>query len=426
MKVFISYSRLDSDLGKAVYNYLCDNHDVFIDTKKIAGGEEWNNVIENEISKCDRFVIILTLSSINRTEVKKEIDLAINKKKMIIPCIHSSIEIKKIPRELNKYHGIQFEEGPELGRKLLAMINVQKEENRNNNEEKNPLTNAYEEKQNVEKMTISSAQVYLERARVFERLRQNQRALSNYDQALKLDPDNFEILFPKVLLLYRIGQFEESLQTIEKAIDLQPEHPEVWYYNGIILEKMERYEEALITLDTDLLVDNEDLKSWNAKAAILLKLERINEAIKAFDEIIRLDPNDIYSWTNKLKLLKKMERNEEALDTIDEILKHNPIDIDMLNNKGFILYKLKRYEEAINCYDKILTFNPNDERIKKIKDITLSSLEKKEIINKEGDANIRIATQIIEKKSNKLEQGIGRCLLAACQEYEEAYSRQEK
>src|SRR5215203_1929125 len=96
VKIFVSYSRLDSDLGTAVYNYLRDTHEVFIDTKKIAGGEEWEKVIETEISKCDRFILILTLSSINRAEVKKEIELAIDKKKKIIPCIHSSIEIKKI------------------------------------------------------------------------------------------------------------------------------------------------------------------------------------------------------------------------------------------------------------------------------------------------------------------------------------------
>jgi tetratricopeptide (TPR) repeat protein len=38
----------------------------------------------------------------------------------------------------------------------------------------------------------------------------------------------------------------------------------------------------------------------------------------------------------------------------------------------------------------------------------------------------RIANKMIEEKSNKLQQGIGRCLLASSQGYEEAYDRQEK
>ena len=42
------------------------------------------------------------------------------------------------------------------------------------------------------------------------------------------------------------------------------------------------------------------------------------------------------------------------------------------------------------------------------------------------EAAARIAKNIVEEKSDKLKQGIGRCLLASSQGYEEAYDRQEK
>ncbi|MCD6036432.1 MAG: hypothetical protein K0S67_316 [Nitrososphaeraceae archaeon] len=42
------------------------------------------------------------------------------------------------------------------------------------------------------------------------------------------------------------------------------------------------------------------------------------------------------------------------------------------------------------------------------------------------EAATRIANNILEEKSDKLKQGVGRCLLAASQGYEEAYDRQEK
>ncbi len=50
-----------------------------------------------------------------------------------------------------------------------------------------------------------------------------------------------------------------------------------------------------------------------------------------------------------------------------------------------------------------------------------------EFDSKSGEeAAARIANAIVEEKSNKLKQGIGRCLLASSQGYEEAYDRQEK
>jgi tetratricopeptide (TPR) repeat protein len=42
------------------------------------------------------------------------------------------------------------------------------------------------------------------------------------------------------------------------------------------------------------------------------------------------------------------------------------------------------------------------------------------------EAAARIANSLVEEKSEKLKQGVGRCLLAASQGYEEAYDRQEK
>ena len=51
----------------------------------------------------------------------------------------------------------------------------------------------------------------------------------------------------------------------------------------------------------------------------------------------------------------------------------------------------------------------------------------KGIDSKSGEeAATRIANKIVEEKSDKLKQGVGRCLLAASQGYEEAYDRQEK
>ena len=59
---------------------------------------DWENDIKEHISNCDIFVVIITPSSIVREQVKKEVELAKDKEKTIIPCITKGIERKK-------YHG---------------------------------------------------------------------------------------------------------------------------------------------------------------------------------------------------------------------------------------------------------------------------------------------------------------------------------
>jgi tetratricopeptide (TPR) repeat protein len=254
VKVFISYSRLDSDLGKAVYTYLSDNHEVFIDTKKIAGGEEWESIIENEISKCDRFILILTLSSINRDEVKKEIDLAINKKKKIIPCIHNNIEDKDIPWELKKYNGIHFAEGPDLGRKLLSMIHV---------EEKSLLTNVSEEKQNVQKTTINSPQEYLEKAKDFERPKQNQ---------LKIQ--RFSYIINEIKSSYANKEYNKVINLCDKAIEEDYDNPKAHLYKGNAFKELKRYKEASKCYDKTLAIEPDNMETLEAKYMCLLEISK--------------------------------------------------------------------------------------------------------------------------------------------------------
>jgi DNA-binding beta-propeller fold protein YncE len=113
VKVFISYSRIEaSETAKILHNYLSEygHHEVFIDTSNIRGGDEWRNTIQNAISNCDIFVIIVTRSALERQYIKEEVELAKKLKKTIIPCISKRyIRNVVLPLDLNKYQGIEYE-----------------------------------------------------------------------------------------------------------------------------------------------------------------------------------------------------------------------------------------------------------------------------------------------------------------------------
>jgi TIR domain len=62
VKIFVSYARIDaSETANTIHTYLKDSgHQVFIDTSDIRGGDEWWKTIQENISNCDIFVIIVT------------------------------------------------------------------------------------------------------------------------------------------------------------------------------------------------------------------------------------------------------------------------------------------------------------------------------------------------------------------------------
>ena len=123
MKIFVSYSRRDArDFAEQISETLEDEHDVFTDIDDIEAGDIWTSVIEDNISKCDVFIVILTFAALRSSEIEKEVLQAEKKSKKIIPCVDRGIEINQLKWDLGKFQGIEFSSKYELAREVYRKI----------------------------------------------------------------------------------------------------------------------------------------------------------------------------------------------------------------------------------------------------------------------------------------------------------------
>jgi hypothetical protein len=129
LKIFVSYSRRDAgDFAEQIRRHLKTfNHTVFTDINSINIGDIWNDVIEDNITNCDVFIIIITHGSLVSPHVDKEVLQAQREHKTIIPCVHRNVELRgvgyvNIKWGLEKIQGIEFEDRYELARDLYLKI----------------------------------------------------------------------------------------------------------------------------------------------------------------------------------------------------------------------------------------------------------------------------------------------------------------
>lgn len=129
-KVYVCYSRRDAgDLAERIYDYLKDaGYDVFIDLDQntIRAGGVWSTVIDENISKCNLFVVIITPFALRSSQVEKEVSQAVREKKRIIPVIHKYVSKKDVKWGLGQFQGINFEDKYELARKLYIIPSLAK------------------------------------------------------------------------------------------------------------------------------------------------------------------------------------------------------------------------------------------------------------------------------------------------------------
>jgi hypothetical protein len=93
VKIFVSYSRRDAgDFANQISRHLSSsNHDIFTDIDSIKVGEIWSNTIEQNISNCDIFIVIVTHGALDSPHVEREVLQAQGEKKTIIPCFHKDV-----------------------------------------------------------------------------------------------------------------------------------------------------------------------------------------------------------------------------------------------------------------------------------------------------------------------------------------------
>jgi hypothetical protein len=105
-QLFISYSREDRDFVDGLIRDISDaGFDVWLDREDIRGGTQWRAAITRAIHECSAFLVILSPNSVGSRNVGRELELASDNNRPILPIIYQPCEI---PAEF-EYHfaGVQ-------------------------------------------------------------------------------------------------------------------------------------------------------------------------------------------------------------------------------------------------------------------------------------------------------------------------------
>src|SRR5688500_3898325 len=104
--IFISYSRKDSEQALQLTELLSSaGLSCWIDQRGIEAAASWSKEIVSAIDGCKVFVVLLSTSSIDSHNVIKEVSLASEKRKKILPL---ELDVVSLPEELQyQLAGIQ-------------------------------------------------------------------------------------------------------------------------------------------------------------------------------------------------------------------------------------------------------------------------------------------------------------------------------
>lgn len=185
-------------------------------------------------------------------------------------------------------------------------------------------------------------------------------ALSLYDRALALDPDNEKTWLNKGVLLMRTGRSKDGIGCLDHALALNPSYAYAWANKGAEYAQAGKSQEALTCLDKAVKIDPFLEEAWFNRGVALRGLGRNDDALRSYDQATTINPRSSQAWFNKGALLGSLGKLQDELACYERCIDLNREDDQALTNKGIALAASGQTIEALECLDEALRINPKN------------------------------------------------------------------
>jgi len=195
-----------------------------------------------------------------------------------------------------------------------------------------------------------------------------------YEDRLKLDPLNIEILHEFAQFLFNNLLFQESISVSLKILAIN---------------------------ESDIIAKELLFKSY-------LKINKFKETAEIGEQLLIEKPGDISLLENLAKLSIEIKNHDKALEYYDKILSLQPANSSALYNKALILLRKNDIKEAIEIFKVIYNKEQNDR-------ITTIYIGIDKALNADYEASINILTPVLSENNiakNEIDNNRGFLYLA--------------
>lgn len=121
-----------------------------------------------------------------------------------------------------------------------------------------------------------------------------QSALNNFQEALKISPNDLATLTNYASTLHELKKFDDAIDFFDRALRLNSEYAHALTNKGVTLLELKRYEEALAHHDRALNLEPKNHMIWANKASLLKQIKQNQQSAECYLKASELCGSDSY------------------------------------------------------------------------------------------------------------------------------------
>lgn len=144
--------------------------------------------------------------------------------------------------------------------------------------------------------TLPTSSEWLARGDGYFKDGQTQKALSAYNRAARLNPDNAAVYASRGAAYFFTGDYPAAQADFLKVLDMNPYQPEGYSALGSVLAAQGQYETALQVLNLALILSPDKPEVFFSRGGINFMLGQYEQAVADYSHVLKLRPAaDVYN-----------------------------------------------------------------------------------------------------------------------------------
>lgn len=184
------------------------------------------------------------------------------------------------------------------------------------------------------------------------------KASDSVSYALKLSPNNFEVLVTAGKIAAAIGSSQQAAHYFQLASELKPDSPDVWVCLGIALVMIGNSSPAIDALERAHRLGVSEDWIYEHMGLLFTTRGQLDLARENLELAVERQPLNLNAWNTLIVVYTKLGLSEKARQAAETVLAINPRHVNALLNLGSWYSDQARNAEALVLYRQALTINP--------------------------------------------------------------------
>lgn len=179
-------------------------------------------------------------------------------------------------------------------------------------------------------------------------MKEDERALSNFEEALKLEKNNPDLWVFFASIHFEHSDYRKVLEVLNQSLNYIDDELRVYLLIGLSYQRVNILDSAAIALEKAHQLDPKNLDVISSLALVYDDLKNYEESDSLYEKGLRLYPNNHLLLNNyAYSLSVRNIKLDKALKMAQEAIRQQPKNPSYLDTYGWVHYQLGNYLEAL-------------------------------------------------------------------------------